>query len=132
MPKTFEDGPVLGDVLISESPIEFGRESVKITNPTNADFKLPVGYPLKADGTPIVAADIALLGGLLVKPCFLFDDGAELYPMLARGPAVVNFTRLPTVDYLNAAINADAFKAALAGLGIVLRYEAPHRTTQTT
>lgn len=132
MAKVFTSGTVLGDVLISEGAQEFTRESVTITNPEAAENTFAVGYPVTLAGVPLLTAALNTMQGILLHTLKMDASATHKEAVLARGPAVVNKSALPTSDYNGGAFDMDVFAAMLASLGVVVRTEAPLSTTQTT
>jgi hypothetical protein len=140
MAKVFEDGPALGDLLIEEGPLEFTRDSVRIVNPLDdaaeeADriaVDLPIGYPVKDDGTPVLAASLMDATGIILNRTQLENEETALRAVLKRGHFVINKAKLPAEDYAGTAFDLPTFVAMLAGLGGICRAEAPHSTQQDT
>lgn len=111
------DGRQLGDLLMAEGDAVVTRASRLLTNDTEEEVTLPVGYPLDVDSETtcvlLVAAGIANCNALLLDAVTLAVDQVAKVPLLVRGPAGINEDKLPTVDYLGAAINKANFKAAI-------------------
>lgn len=106
----------LGDVFQSLYHPAYCVESYKLVNPIAAEVDLenPCGQPVKASGGNRVFVqdtDEANATGLLMwdKPIsFTASQTTDFpYPILVRGPAVINQDSLPTTD-----INGDAFTIA--------------------
>ena len=104
----------------------------------------PMGYPLIADGADFAfakltdEADVVALFvpgmGFAKKVDALADDGYVLTNVIVRGPAIVDLTQLPTLDYAGGTFVKATIATALAALNppILAFVEHVQTATQTT
>jgi hypothetical protein len=135
----------LGNLVIYELHGNYCRESAVLDAPagTTADayrvFGLPVGAFTRVSDNGgsvpiIIAGGEANAKGVCIEPKekITLADGAATtvrYPVLMRGPAVINKNQLPATDPNGDAYNLDALAAALTAAGIVVRAEPSTVTT---
>jgi hypothetical protein len=142
----------LGDLIRREDDKSFTRVAAAITNNTGATVTLtdPIGTPLKkmSDGTWEIAlaadddtdADNPVAGFLLepdpIAACLTTAQlgGGKLYPILARGPAQISASGIPTNDPAAAAWNKTNIATLMEAHNILVRTEPISSVTseQTT
>lgn len=122
----------LGDLLIREGDPVYGRESKTVTNSGETEMVLAVGHPMD-DNVPCLAANVAAnADGVLLERTVIPAGESRKVPVLARGHAVFNKTKLPAADYAGSTISAADYAARLVTLGFIVREEPSITETQTT
>lgn len=122
----------LGDLIVAEdaSP-SVTRETKTVTNSTGAEITLEVGYPMD-DNVPIVSTDEANCDGINLEHAVIANGASVKLPVLARGPAAINWDIVPTTDYAAAAFTMNTLKTTVQALGIRCREEPDNQETQST
>lgn len=135
-------GRVLGDLLRAFWHAGYCIGSYKLVNPIASAITLtnPLGQPLKVSGANYVFVqdgDEANVTALLLhdRPILLTSSGTtdELYPVLLRGPALIDKDALPATDVNGDALTIATLVTALAALSpkIISLVEPTKVSTQT-
>ena len=141
MSQVFETQPKLGDLIKMELDYSYCRDAGQFPVGSPIDTKVPtslLGYPVvraaNGDCVPVIAgAENTTNGLVLLQKRNSSDLVADVggFPVLGRGPAMVNKAAIPTVDYDGANLDLDAVAAALLALGVKVLDEHSQTTTQT-
>jgi hypothetical protein len=135
------------DIVRWEMYEGYTRKAVVVHNRTGSPITLAdvMGQPLRTDS--IVATDVMFcqagaesycVGLLSHRGSFAISNLANLgvfnSKMLARGPAIVDQSMIPTTDVLGASLTVATIVTALQGLTppVVCNLEHPVTVTQTT
>jgi hypothetical protein len=158
MAKTKSDDKLLvpGDFIVHEHSQTYCRESAKIVNDSTTAGTVSDGLATKEDvtGQPVkklvadtsgddwkfASADDVAAGdvdGFLVdgEPVSeLIGDGITdwEYPILARGPAIINEGRVPATDVYGSVIDKTKYLEAALALNITSKPVPTKTSTQTT
>jgi hypothetical protein len=152
MAKTkFDSRPLVpGEFIIEERSEAFCRESSVIKNDATeagtgddiANIDDITGQPVKKSGNDWLFASAASVAGgdvdgFLVDGDPIVDMAGDTftdwqYPILARGPAILNKGRIPATDVYGSAINAALYVTAAEALNMVVRPLPPKTSEQTT
>lgn len=136
-------GTMLGDLLKELFSEIYQVGSYKLVNPdaTARDAQIILGQPVKASSSNMVfvkATDEASTVGLVLwnQPVALgvSEITQDLYPVLRRGPAVINSDCLPAADVAGTAFTVATIVTALAALSppIVAITDHVETSEQTT
>lgn len=132
----------VGDLIKEEFSQAYCREEETIKNPTGSTVTLldPCGYPLRKVGTQmqfLIAGEEANVDALLLEVTDLdaiatVTTTTRKYATLARGPVVIDYSSLPTLDVNAVALNVANLAEALIQMGIIVRKEPVKISTQST
>lgn len=134
----------LGDFLKYELNSSFNREEGTVKNSAGSAASLTesevIGFPVKkvsGQWELLEATDEANAGGILIGGDAIESLGAgstttEKYPILVRGPAIVNQDEMPADDGLDVSFTIADLVTAYEGLNIVSKSEPAVTETQTT
>lgn len=135
-------GRPLGDLLKAFWHAGYCLASTKLVNPIASAITLtnPLGQPLKVSGSNYVFVqdgDESNTTAILLhdKPIVLSSAGTtdELYPILVRGPALIDKDALPATDVNGDALTASTIVTALAGLSPkIIGLSEPSKTSTQT
>jgi hypothetical protein len=139
MPNTLTLDALPGDILIGQYDREFCFESAVIDNTSGgADLVIPLGSPITLAGHLITAseltADSPVMAGLTMARVTVLKGEIFRMPVYARGPGVVNKTRLPAADYAGGSFTANLLGTRTAAHlpNTIVRTEPANTTEQTT
>lgn len=127
----------VGDLLIHEESALYCRTLGTIKNGEATAVTLVVGMPVIADSTNFelaLAAEHASIVGILLEggdTIALSSTSTKKYPVLVRGPAVLNANKLPTADQADSAWSLANIKATLLTLHIITKDEPTKSSYQT-
>lgn len=130
-------GITLGDLLIHEESALFCRTLGTIKNGEATAVTLVVGMPVIADSTNFelaLAAEHASINGILLEggdTIAATTTSSKKYPVLVRGPAVLNSAKLPTADQADSAWSLANIKTRLLTLNIITKDEPTKSSYQT-
>lgn len=120
-----------GDVFMNLLGPDYNYEEKTITNSGTTAMVLDAGYPMD-DNVPCLADGTAGADGMLVHPQDIPAGESVKAAVLARGPAVVNSSKLPATDYAGDAFTGLAATLAAALTTVVFRTEPTVQDEQET